>query len=242
MPDKTALDSAVSTLVGSYTRKLMEFNTSEFLRTGVDPFRFTFNVSVWGLERAIQKEIEHKLEMALENAVGQFHEDYLGNTTRAPKGTKWRRVPAGQIPGADIANEEDQIYLQVKSKHNSMNSSSSARLAQELEELKSKKPRATVGCAWVIATSSKSCIGEKLIRAVGKVLKGKEVYEYVTGKKGEMDAVLQLLPDALQEAAEEEDLVARLANVARTIAADLQRKAGKSDEEVIAYICSQSVD
>ena len=131
MPQESVLESAVTTLLSGYRDKITGFDADGFLKTGVDPFRFKVNVGLYGLRRSVRKEIEHKVEMTLENLVGGFHENYLGNCEHVPTGTSWEIVPTGEIAGVDIRNRERQHYLQIKSKHNSMNSSSSARLAQK---------------------------------------------------------------------------------------------------------------
>ena len=102
---------ATRNLVERYNRKLDTFDATQSLKLGVDPFRFAFNVTNLGTLRAIEEEIEHKLEMHLENCIGDFHEDYLGNITHAPSDSKWERIPQGEIPGIDIANRTLSIYL-----------------------------------------------------------------------------------------------------------------------------------
>jgi len=188
MAQSQVLQQALETLIHAYRNKIDGFCVDDFLKTGVDPFRFTINVSVWGLKQAVKKEIEHKIEMALENLVGDFHENYLGNATHTPSATKWEKIPEGQIPGIDIANKK--IYLQIKSKHNSMNSSSSAKLADELQETSELYPDAVVGCIWVVATQGRKAIGENKIAEVANCYKGNKSYELVTGEKGELNSVL----------------------------------------------------
>jgi len=236
------LKKAVHILLDGYKNKVEGFGLEEFLKTGVDPFRFTVNVSIWGVEKAIRKEIEHKVEMALENLVGTFHENYLGNCIHEPTNSKWHIIPAGEIPGIDIANYDKKTYLQIKSKHNSMNSSSSARLAQQLEELSLKDPDATVGCAWVIATSRRKAIGETTISKVGKCIKGKAVYETVTGTANEMDSVLEKLPELIKGKAEQINFGSLLDKAAMKVAADLQALAKKRGITAIQVVAEKSVD
>ena len=69
---KKQLKKAAGQLVKDYEEKIRTFSTKDFLKTDVDPFRFSFNVEIWGLKRAVRREIEHKLEMALEDLFGDF--------------------------------------------------------------------------------------------------------------------------------------------------------------------------
>ncbi len=179
MAQEQVLQQALEKLINGYRSKIDGFSVEDFLKTGVDPFRFTVNVSIWGLKLAVRKEIEHKVEMALENLVGDFHENYLGNATHNPSNSQWEKIPEGEIPGIDIANKDRKIYLQIKSKHNSMNSSSAAKLAQELKETSDLYPGAVVGCIWVVATQRRKAIGENKISGVASCYKGNKSYEAI---------------------------------------------------------------
>ncbi len=190
MVQKVVLKAALENLISGYRNKIDGFDIKDFLKTGVDPFRFTVNVSIWGLQQAIRKEIEHKVEMALENLIGDFHEDYLGNSIHVPTNTRWEKVSEGSIPGIDIANKQREVYLQIKSKHNSMNSSSSKKLSEELQQTLEIHPESEVGCIWVVATQNRKAIGESIIAQVANCYKGNQAYEVVTGEQGELKNVL----------------------------------------------------
>lgn len=242
MPQEQALEKAVDTLISGYKNKITGFGISEFLETGVDPFRFTVNVSIWGLKAAIRKEIEHQIEMTLENLVGDFHENYLGNTRHIPTNTKWKMIPEGNMPGIDIANYEQKIYLQIKSKHNSMNSSSSKKLAQELGELAETIPDATVGCVWVVATQRKKAIGENLISEVGVCYKGNKVYEIITGEEGELNKVLEALLVLIPNKIGETNFDDLLDTAAERVSTALIQLAAASNKTPIQVVTSKSID
>ena len=203
MAQEEVLKKALKILINGYRSKIDGFSVDDFLKTGVDPFRFSVNVSIWGLKLAVRKEIEHKIEMALENLIGDFHENYLGNATHNPSKTNWEKIPEGQIPGIDIANKNQKIYLQIKSKHNSMNSSSAAKLAQELRETSGLYPDAIVGCIWIVATQTRKAIGENIISEVAACYKGNKSYEFVTGEEEELNSVLlsslRIIPKILED-------------------------------------------
>jgi len=244
MPQEFALKRALEILINSYKSKIETFTDSNFLRTGVDPFRFAVNTTIFDLKKAIRKEIEHKCEMALENAIGDFHENYLGNCIHLPTRSKWIKVPNGTIRGIDIKNEHLKVYLQIKSKHNSMNSSSSSKLAQELKAIIADDAKKVVGCAWVIAWQNKSCIGEKAIAPFGKVLKGKKAYEFVTGNPNEMDEVIESLPNEIFALLEEQkiDFNHLLDNSAERVALSLSKKAKSLNSTVNRLLYEQSVN
>lgn len=222
MTQQSCLEKALRKLVGDYVEMIQNFSISEFMKAGVDPLRISYNAELWGLENAIKKEIEHKIEMKLEDLFGRFHENYLGTVKHIPSNTKWKIVPSGVMPGIDIANEEKGWYLQIKSKHNSMNSSSAKRLAQELKQLSEENPEALFGCGWVIASPKRKCIGEKYIKKVAKVYKGKALYSFVTGNKYEMDEVMEDFPRILIEMTRECDLDGLFEKATKRILSELK--------------------
>lgn len=238
---KTNLKSAVEKLLKEYERKISSFSIKDFLKSDIDPFRFEFNASIWGLENAVKKEIEHKIEMSLEDLFGNFHEDYLGNATHEPSKTKWKNLPVGEIPGIDIANTKKRYFLQIKNKHNSMNSSSATRLAQQLEQVSKTKRGSTVGCGWVIAGSHRKCIGEGDIAAVGKVLKGRDLYTLVTGKRDEMDLVQAEFPVVLKKAVKGHNLNGLIDGAAKRVSNDLQRLAKAKGLTIDEYLYQEAV-
>ena len=243
MPQENALEAAVDSLISGHITKITTFGLDEFLKTGVDPFRFTINVSIWGLKEAVRKEIEHKVEMSLENLVGDFHENYLGNVAHVPTGKKWSQIPEGKLPGVDIANRELDIYLQIKSKHNSMNSSSSKNLAKELGGLKAQEPQAIVGCAWVVATQKKRAIGENAISDIGGLcLMGNKSYEYVTGEPGEVGKVLEKMLELIPSKIEKVKFSALLDAAAGRVVTDLAKRAHEMQMTPVQLIARVSID
>ena len=107
----------INEIFRSYLDVVRRFTAEDFLASSMDPFRFSFNVELFGLREAIRKELEHKIEMKLEDLFGDFHEKYLGNARHIPTGTSWRVLKRGEMKGIDIANDKNEWYLQIKNKH-----------------------------------------------------------------------------------------------------------------------------
>lgn len=241
MTQTEVLKRAAAMLVDSYLTKISEYSIDDFTKRGVDPFRFGFNVAAHGLRRAVRNEIEHKMQMTLENLLGDFHEYYLGNSEHLPTHTRWEVVPEGEIPGVDIANRQEGWYLQVKSKHNSMNRDSSRALAEELRKLRESSEADTVGCGWVIAGPSKKCIGEKAIAEVATVLKGRDLYAFVTGAPDEMDGVVEDFLQEVKEALKDSNLDQLIEGVSERVVMALERAAKAEDTSPVSYLFRQSV-
>ena len=235
------LTEATNRLLKDYKEKIEGYSINDFLKSDVDPFRFSFNVELWGLEHAIRKEIEHKIEMGLENLFGDFHENYLGKANHTPSGTKWKILPSGQVPGVDVTNPQRDWNLQIKSKHNSMNSSSAKKLAEQLEALSEIRPKGVFGCGWVIAGSKRQCIGEKEIAKVAKVLKGKALYEYVTGNPNEMNEVFDNFSKMVKEARKKLDLDGLIGQATKRVLNELKANAEKNNLSIIEYLFEEAV-
>ena len=244
MTQERALNRAIEELINSIVSKIRNMDVNEFLRIGVDPFRFSINVGFYGERKSIKKEVEHKLAMNLENYVGNFHEKYLGNCEHVPTQTMWQEVNRGQIPGIDIMNRKLKKYYQVKSKHNSMNSSSSAKLAQELHDLTEKDGDAEVGCAWIVAKKDKKCIGEKVISNTGYVLKGKDAYSYITGDSDELDEVIDALPERINDKIKNTniDVESIIEDAAEKIYKELRQRANSEGLSIVQYLKNESID
>jgi len=242
MVQEKALRTAVSKLIQSYILLIKDFSLEDFLKSGVDPFRFKFNVELWGLKKSVRKEIEHKIEMKLENLMGDFHEDYLGKTIDIKTKNPWRIVPKGELPGVDIANDAENKFLQIKSKFNSMNSSSSNRLAEEIEQLKKQKPTAQIGCGFIIAKPGQAAIGESVIKSVGGLIfKGKSLYSYVTNNSQEMDEIIEKFPIMVRDLKSSYNFDELLNQASERIINELDKEAKKKGKILEDYLYHDAV-
>ena len=241
MVQKDVLEKAVRRLLKGYRDKIKGYSIDDFLKADVDPFRFGFNVELWGLEHAVRKEIEHKVEMSLEDLFGDFHENYLGNARHIPSNTKWKKLPEGTVEGIDIINEKNDWNLQIKSKHNSMNSSSAKKLAEQLKKLSGVRPEGIFGCGWVIAGPKRKCIGESGIAKVAKVYKGKELYHFVTGNINDMNKVLEVFPRILKDAKKEMDFDGLIKQATERVLNELEKRAKARNLTVVRYLYEEAV-
>jgi hypothetical protein len=241
MVQKGVLEEAIKRLLRGYRDKIEGYSIDDFLKADVDPFRFGFNVELGGLEHAVRKEIEHKIEMSLEDLFGDFHENYLGNARHVPSNTGWRILPKGAVQGVDITNEKYDWNLQIKSKHNSMNSSSAKKLAEQLKKLSEMRLEGIFGCGWVIAGPKRKCIGESEIAKVAKVYKGKELYRFVTGNTNDMDEVLETFPRILKDAKKEMDFGGLIKQATERVLNELEKRAKARKLTVVKYLYEEAV-
>lgn len=91
---------------------------AKFNKNIIDPIKLTFDAKIYSknIQQIIESEILRQLDKSNTNHIGYFHQNifkYLGNGWRVP--TK----------GFDVVNDEQKIYVEMKNKHNTMNSSAS---------------------------------------------------------------------------------------------------------------------
>jgi hypothetical protein len=92
----------------------------QFNKNLIDPIKLTFDSKVYNktMKELIDGEIIRQIDKSNTNHIGYFHQNMFNHI-----GDGWV-VPNS---GYDIVNEEEKIYVEMKNKHNTMNSSSSQK-------------------------------------------------------------------------------------------------------------------
>lgn len=114
----------VKETVESYRR---EITLDQFNQNIVDPIKLTFDSKVYGktIHQTIADECFRQIDKTNSNRIGYFHQNifrYAGNG--------WT-VPA---EGFDVENDHLHIYVEIKNKHNTMNSASSQKTYIKMQE------------------------------------------------------------------------------------------------------------
>lgn len=141
--DKDIYEHVKST-VESYRR---EITLSQFNENIVDPIKLTFDSKVYGktIRQAIEDECFRQIDKSNTNKIGYFHQNlfkYAGNGWIVPK------------EGFDVENDGLHIYVELKNKHNTMNSASSQKTYMKMQAKLLDDDQAT--CYLVEAISKKS--------------------------------------------------------------------------------------
>jgi hypothetical protein len=97
-----------------------EMDLKKFNSNLIDPIKLTFDSIVYeqSYEDTIENEVLRQLDKTNSNLIGYFHQNifkYFSDDWNVPK------------HGYDIENLKDRIFVEMKNKHNTMNSSSSAK-------------------------------------------------------------------------------------------------------------------
>ena len=97
-----------------------EMDLKKFNSNLIDPIKLTFDSIIYDqeFEDTIENEVLRQLDKSNSNLIGYFHQNIFKYFS-----TEW------EVPrvGYDVQNLTDKIFVEMKNKHNTMNSSSSAK-------------------------------------------------------------------------------------------------------------------
>ena len=113
----------------------------------IDPIKLTFDAKVYGktIEQVVDDECVRQIDKANSNLLGYFHQNIFKIV-----GSGWS-VPE---KGFDVVNEERNIYVEMKSKHNTMNASAARDIYLVMLHKVSNDPNAICMLVEVIAKRS----------------------------------------------------------------------------------------
>lgn len=175
-----------------------QIDLAEFNKNLLDPIKLTFDAKVYrkDLEAVLESEIIRQMDKSNTNHIGHFHQNifhYFGNGWTVP------------TEGYDIINAEQHIYVEMKNKHNTMNSSSSQKTYMRMQNTLLKNPKAFCYLVEVIASKSqnivwktsldKMSVSDERIRRISI----DQFYALVTGKKLAFKQLCELLPTIIAD-------------------------------------------
>jgi len=185
-----------------------KINLKEFNKNLIDPIKLTFDAKVYGksIEEIIDLETVRQMDKSNSNNIGYFQQNifkYIHH--KDTKVTKWH-VPN---KGFDIVNEVDEIYVEMKNKHNTMNSSSSQKTYTRMQNKILNTPIATCMLVEVIAKNSQdipwqvSLDGQPMSHNQIRRVSIDKFYELVTGEKEAFKQLVESLPKVMDDVLED---------------------------------------
>ena len=146
----------VKNTVMQYRTKI---NLAQFNANVVDPIKLTFDSKVYGvsLERMIENECVRQIDKSNNNTIGYFHQNLFKYA-----GHGWT-VPVNGVTGFDVENAEKHIYVEMKNKHNTMNSSSAQRTFSKMTYQLIEDGDAVCMLVEVIAKQSQNIVWQGVI-------------------------------------------------------------------------------
>lgn len=183
------------TTVDKYRFKI---NLSGFNKNIVDPIKLTFDAKVYGrsIQDVIESEILRQMDKSNTNHIGYFHQNIFQYFN-----------PDWHIPqkGYDIVNTKQHYYVEMKNKHNTMNSSSSQKTYMRMQNTLLQNPNATCMLVEVIARNSQnipwqiSLDGNSVINERIRRVSIDKFYEMVTQRKDAFKQLCEVLPLVIED-------------------------------------------
>lgn len=173
-------------------------NLNQFNDNIIDPIKLTFDAKVYdkAIQEVIEFEILRQLDKSNTNHIGYFHQNifkYLGNDWHVPN------------EGFDVVNERQKIYVEMKNKHNTMNSSSSQKTYMRMQSALLKDPQVTCMLVEVIATKSQnqawqvSLDGQRVVNERIRRVSIDQFYNLVTGEPTAFKQLCEVLPSVISD-------------------------------------------
>ena len=177
--------------VGKYR---FEINLKKFNRNLLDPIKLTFDAKVYDLpiEQLIEREIARQIDKSNTNHIGYFHQNifrYMGDGWTVP------------TAGYDLIHEENHIYVEMKNKHNTMNSSSAQRVYARMQNTLLRDSAATCMLVEVIANNPwrVSMDGESFAHKRIRRVSIDQFYTIATGSPDAFKQLCEALPKVLDD-------------------------------------------
>lgn len=200
--------------IEQYGDKLQSVDLKKFNSNIIDPVKLLFDKNVYGFswDEIVKSEIFRQRDKANNNSIGYFHQNifrYIAGCTVPKSGWDIIFTKDG---GIDIGGDTvSTIYVEMKNKHNTMNSSASAKTFMNMQGQLLRDGDCACFLVEVIAKKSQnipwsiSLDGQhqshKRIRRVSI----DRFYELVTGEKDSFFEMCMALPDAIKTILEEVD-------------------------------------
>lgn len=171
----------------------------EFNKNLIDPIKLTFDSKVYGktIEQIIDAETIRQMDKTNSNHIGYFQQNifrYIGGST-------W--IVPNQ--GFDVINEDLKIFVEMKNKHNTMNSSSSQKTYMRMQNKILENTENKCFLVEVIARNSQNIIwnasldnqpvSNERIRRVSI----DKFYEIVTGEAEAFKNLVEVLPIVMDD-------------------------------------------
>lgn len=186
-----------------YNNVLQAINLNKFNNNLIDPIKLLFDKNVFdkSFEEIIKLEIHRQRDKSNNNIIGYFHQNmfkYIKNCTVPDKG--WDII---------FTSDDETYYVEMKNKHNTMNSSSSGKTFMKMQNhLLNAKDKERSVCAlveviakysqnipWVITLDREKQKANEQLRRISI----DRFYEIVTGDKNAFRYICEQLPKTIEK-------------------------------------------
>lgn len=217
--EKEDFKKHVANTIAQYGKKLESYSVKEFNRNTVDPIKMIFDKAVYGedWETIISSEIFRQRDKSNTNEIGYFHQrlfDYIENC-RVPDNGKeggWDVIfegPKGYE--LDNGNKVSKIFVEMKNKHNTMNSASATKTYMKMQNQLLNDDDCACFLVEVIAKCSQNIVWntsvdrQKVSHNRIRRVSIDKFYEVVTGDPDAFYKLCIALPGVVKEVIEESE-------------------------------------
>ena len=202
--EENSFKKHVQETIAHYRKSSHSMTLNSFNSNVIDPIKLLFDKSVWqkSFEEILNLEIYRQRDKSNTNAIGYFHQNifrYIKDCT----------VP---LHGWDVIVEKNgyKIFVEMKNKHNTMNSSSSQKTYIQMQNQILQSPNdycflveaiapLSRNIPWVCSVNGQSCSNEHIRRvSIDKF------YHIVTGIEDAFYQMCMQLPDTITELLEKD--------------------------------------
>lgn len=207
----------VKATIQKYGEKLEPFDLKKFNSNLIDPVKLIFDKTVYQStwEEIVKNEIFRQRDKSNNNDIGYFHQkifNYMTGCVVPDAG--WDVIYTNEngihLPDGDVVHT---IYVEMKNKHNTMNSASSGKTyikmqSQLLDDddcacfLVEAIAKRSQNVKWTATVDNKK-VQHKFIRRVSM----DQFYALVTGQENAFYQVCMVLPEVIQKVVDESDEV-----------------------------------
>lgn len=203
----------VKATIGKYGEKLESFDLTRFNKNIVDPIKMILDKTIYqtSWEELIGNEIFRQRDKSNNNDIGYFHQrifQYIENCHVPENGTEggWDVIYKNEqgiiLPGGDVVKT---VYVEMKNKHNTMNSSSAGKTYIKMQNqllqdddcacfLVEAIAKRSQNVKWVTTVDGNN-VSHKRIRRVSI----DQFYSLVTGQENAFFEVCMVLPKVVRD-------------------------------------------
>ena len=175
-----------------------KIDLKKFNKNLIDPIKLTFDSKIYAesIEEIIEAEIIRQMDKSNTNHIGYFHQNIFKYID-----------PAWSVPkqGFDLINEQEKIYVEMKNKHNTMNSASSQKTYMKMQSMLLDDAENRCMLVEIIAKKSQNVPWQISLDGVPRKheyirrVSIDKFYELVTGKADSFKKLCEALPKVLDD-------------------------------------------
>ena len=183
----------------AYLDPSLKLDKTWLQRNGVDPFKMVFDMVVRNrnFESLMEQEKSRQYDKKSGGRIGDFHQKLLGGVDG------WVDLGVGDESKVDLKKEDNTIFIELKNKHNTVNSDSLNSVRQKLEKITKDFPNSIAYWAFVIEKNGTSGESEWIYLGDNnpklKKIWGSKLYELITGKPDALEKTWTALPIAIKD-------------------------------------------